>query len=70
MKPKKAPRTLTLSKTTVANLGNMDLHKVKGGYPTTILDTIGLDCPPNTFDQCTFTRIQQPSYCIICIIPG
>lgn len=67
MKPKKTPKSLTLSKTTVANLNKTDLDHVKGG---TWLDTKFYGCPPDTRHDCTFTAIQEYSYCLHCIIPG
>lgn len=61
MKSKKSISSLTLSKTTVANLNQKELDNAKGGTGDFTL----VGCPGMSEAPCPFTYIVYPSYCIL-----
>jgi hypothetical protein len=57
MKQKKFNKKLSLSKTTIANLGNDPMSRILGGA-TEPLSCVEV-CYPNTFDECPETEQRR-----------
>jgi hypothetical protein len=49
MKPKHFTKNLSLSKQTIARLGDWDLQKARAGEQTTQVETMGIDSCPGTY---------------------
>jgi hypothetical protein len=50
MKTKKQGKVLALKKKTIANLNNVDMKRIAGGFPSVLCDTWGPECetvPPD-----------------------